>query len=138
MAIKTPEEFRESLRDDREVYIEGEKVDDVTAHPKLKVAVETAAFDYFMPEMPEYRDLAVVKDEKTGEEYSRYFFRPKTGDDLLKLVAKTLNASIRTSDVLCRIGGDEFTIILSNLKKDEDCQLIVQKITKTLTAPFIL
>ena len=43
MGIKTPEQFKESLRDGRVVYIGGEKVDDVTTHPQLKVAVETAA-----------------------------------------------------------------------------------------------
>jgi 4-hydroxybutyryl-CoA dehydratase / vinylacetyl-CoA-Delta-isomerase len=96
MGLKTPAEYKESLRDGREVYINGERVDDVTTHPQLKVAMETAAFDYEMAEMPEYRDLAVVKDEKTGEEYSRYFHHPKDGQDLLKrhelmLVASRLN-----------------------------------------------
>ena len=84
MGLKTPEEFKESLRDGRVVYIDGEKVEDITTHPQLKVAVETAATDYVMAEMPEFRDLAVVVDEKTGEEYSRYFYRPKNGEDLLK------------------------------------------------------
>jgi len=93
MALKSPEEFKESLRDGRVVYIDGEKVDDVTTHPKMKVAVETAAFDYAMAEMPEFRDLAVVKDEKTGEEYSRYFYRPQNGDDLLKRHELMLTAS---------------------------------------------
>jgi len=96
MALKTPQEYKESLRDGREVYLDGERVEDVTTHPKLKVAMETAAFDYEMAEMPEYRDLAVVRDEKTGEEFSRYFHRPKNGEDLLKrhelmLVASRLN-----------------------------------------------
>ena len=49
MGLKTPEEFRESLRDGRVVFLDGERVEDVTTHPKLKVAVETAAFDYVMP-----------------------------------------------------------------------------------------
>ncbi|MFA5316901.1 MAG: 4-hydroxyphenylacetate 3-hydroxylase N-terminal domain-containing protein, partial [Dehalococcoidales bacterium] len=65
MALKTVEEFKESLRDGRVVYIDGEIVKDVTTHPKLKIATDTAAFDYEMVEIPEYRDLAVVKDEKT-------------------------------------------------------------------------
>ncbi len=96
MALKTSEQFKESLRDGRVVYIDGEKVDDITTHPKLKIAVETAAFDYEMAEIPEFRDLAVVRDEKTGEEYSRYFYLPKSGEDLLKrhelmLMASRLN-----------------------------------------------
>jgi len=93
MALKTPEEFKESLRDGRVVYIDGEKVDDVTTHPKLKTAVDTAAFDYEMAEMPEFRDLAVVNDEKTGEPFCRYFHRPKNGDDLLKRHELMLTAS---------------------------------------------
>jgi 4-hydroxybutyryl-CoA dehydratase/vinylacetyl-CoA-Delta-isomerase len=93
MGLKSPEEFKESLRDGRVVYINGEKVEDVTTHPQLKVAVETAATDYVMAEMPEFRDLAVVVDEKTGEPYSRYFYRPKNGEDLLKRHELMLAAS---------------------------------------------
>ena len=93
MALKTPAEFKESLRDGREVYLDGERVDDVTTHPKLKVAMETAAFDYEMAEIPEYRDLAVVKDEKTGEEYSRYFHRPQNADDLWHAPRKGYHSS---------------------------------------------
>ena len=93
MALKTPKEFKESLRDGRVVYIDGEKVADVTTHPQLKIAVETAAFDYEMAEMPEFRDLAVVKDKKTGEEYSRYFHKAQNGEDLLKRHELMLTAS---------------------------------------------
>lgn len=93
MGIKTPEEFKESLRDGRVVYINGEKVDDVTTHPKLKTCVETAAADYALAEMPEYRDLAIVTDEKTGEPISRYFHQPKNGEDLLKRHELMLAAS---------------------------------------------
>lgn len=84
MGLKTAAEYRQSLRDGRVVYLKGEQVEDVTAHPALKVGVDTAAFDYEMAEMPEYRDLAVVTDEKTGEPMSRYYYTPKDSDDLLK------------------------------------------------------
>ena len=46
MAIRTPEEYRQSLRDGRRVYMFGEKVEDVTTHPILKIGTETAAGDY--------------------------------------------------------------------------------------------
>ena len=36
MAVRTGAQFLEGLRDGRKVWLEGERVADVTAHPKLK------------------------------------------------------------------------------------------------------
>jgi 4-hydroxybutyryl-CoA dehydratase/vinylacetyl-CoA-Delta-isomerase len=83
VGLITADEYRNSLKDDRVVYICGERVEDVTEHPMLKTAIETSSIDYEMPEMPEYRDLAVVTLE-SGEPVSRYYHRPADGDDLLK------------------------------------------------------
>ena len=52
MGLKTVEQYKESLRDGREVYMYGEKVKDVTTHPALKVCVETMAVDYECAELP--------------------------------------------------------------------------------------
>jgi 4-hydroxybutyryl-CoA dehydratase/vinylacetyl-CoA-Delta-isomerase len=84
MGLKSVEEYKQSIRDGRTVYMDGEKVNDVTLHPVLKVGVHTASIDYAMADMPEYRDLAIVVDEKTGEPMSRYYYTPKSEEDLLK------------------------------------------------------
>ena len=84
MGLRTPEQYKASLKDGREVYYRGEKVDDVTTHPIIGVAVEHACIDYRMSEDPKYRDLAVVTDPQTGESYSRYYYLPQNADDLLK------------------------------------------------------
>jgi len=84
MGLMTVEEYKQSLRDDRVVYLRGKRVKDVTSNPMLKVGVDLAAVDYEMAEMPEYRDLAVVAHPKTGEPISRYYYTPKNADDLLK------------------------------------------------------
>ena len=40
MGLKTPEEYIKSLKDGRVVYCNGERVEDVTTHPILKVCRE--------------------------------------------------------------------------------------------------
>ena len=84
MGLKTVEQYKESLRDDRLVYYKGERVEDVTAHPEISVCVDTMALDYQLAEEPDSRELAVVWDEELGEEISRYYHLPRNGEDLLK------------------------------------------------------
>lgn len=84
MGLRSVKEYKESLKDDRVVYICGERVKDVTTDPMLKIGVETAAVDYEMAEMPQHRDLAVAYHPQTGEPISRYYYTPKNSEDLLK------------------------------------------------------
>jgi len=96
MAIRTPEHYIESLRDGRSVYMFGEKVEDVTTHPILKINAETAAGDYVLTESPDpaIRDLFVASHPETGEPISRYFTTPKTIDDIDKRM-QMIQQSIR-------------------------------------------
>ena len=62
----------------------------------------------------------------------------RSGDDLLKEVAKRLQDCIRTTDCAARMGGDEFTLILNDLNNAEDAALIADKILQTLAEPLLL
>ena len=109
MALRTPQEYRASLQDERVIYYKGERVKDVTTHPVLGVAVQHASIDYAMAENPRYRDLAVVHDPQTGEAISRYFLLPRSSDDLLKRsqLIETATGLGRTLVVLIKeIGSD--------------------------------
>ena len=70
MVLMTAEQYKSSLKDGRTVYYRGEKIDDVTTHPIIGIAIEHASIDYEMAESDELRDIAVVKDEK-GNDFSR-------------------------------------------------------------------
>ena len=59
-----------------------------------------------------------------------------TGDQLLKGVAERLKECLRETDHLFRLGGDEFTIILTNLSLDIDVARVARKIQQTLTRSF--
>lgn len=58
------------------------------------------------------------------------------GDELLVDVAKRIKASVRSDDVVARIGGDEFAILVTDLKDDSDLAVLAEKIAEKLTAPF--
>lgn len=60
------------------------------------------------------------------------------GDQLLKIVAERLHECVREVDTVARMGGDEFTIILEGLMCEEDISSVAQRITKSLSDPFLL
>ncbi len=60
------------------------------------------------------------------------------GDNLLKEVAERLKHFTRSSDTLARHGGDEFIILIEDLKKVENIATVVEYIFSEFENPFIL
>ncbi len=58
------------------------------------------------------------------------------GDILLKEVATRLSASLRSEDIIARIGGDEFVVALVDISKNEDASIVAQKIIDNLSRPI--
>jgi diguanylate cyclase (GGDEF)-like protein/PAS domain S-box-containing protein len=59
-----------------------------------------------------------------------------TGDLLLKEVAGRLKETVRGSDAVARVGGDEFIIVLDNIDSEDNAALVAHKINVALLAPF--
>lgn len=60
------------------------------------------------------------------------------GDQLLEMVASRLKLCVRRGDTLARHGGDEFTLVLPELREREDAERIAGKILGALRQPFHL
>jgi len=64
-------------------------------------------------------------------------FGHDAGDELLQETAKKFNNLLRESDTICRLGGDEFIILLPRLKHPrENTEDVVRKIFSTFSEPF--
>lgn len=59
-------------------------------------------------------------------------FGHDVGDELLKVVADRLLACVRGLDTVCRQGGDEFFIVLSEITQAHDAQLVAEKIIRSV------
>ncbi len=60
------------------------------------------------------------------------------GDQLLQMVAERLKPIIRQVDTLARFGSDEFILLLSSLRNQQDAVLVVEKISSLMKSPFQL
>lgn len=68
--IRTGDEYRESIRDGREVWVNGERVEDVPSHPMFKPVVDIRARIYDMAHDAATQDVMTTVDAETGERFA--------------------------------------------------------------------
>lgn len=71
----TGKEFLESLKDDRQVYINGERIKDVTTHPALQNSARSIARLYDALHDPKYKDVLTSPTDTGSGGYTHKFFR---------------------------------------------------------------
>ena len=122
MGLKTPEEYIESLKDGRVVYCNGERVEDVTTHPILKVCRDWVAMDYILQSDPQYKDLLTEKDED-GELVSWALMPQKSKEDLnrlrdiVKLWARTCFGKPPGAKFVAKDGLNAVTVVSQRIDK---------------------
>jgi diguanylate cyclase (GGDEF)-like protein/PAS domain S-box-containing protein len=60
------------------------------------------------------------------------------GDQVLVEVARRLRGALRSGEVLGRVGGDEFTILLPEVKQPQDVNRVAEKIIEALSLPYLV
>ncbi|WP_078429330.1 4-hydroxyphenylacetate 3-hydroxylase family protein [Alkalihalobacterium alkalinitrilicum] len=78
----TGKEYLESLNDGRVVYLNGEKIDDVTKHPAYRNSARSYARMYDALHDPATRDILTGINEY-GDRTHKFFITPKNSEDLL-------------------------------------------------------
>jgi 4-hydroxyphenylacetate 3-monooxygenase len=95
--LRTGEQFKESLRDDRAVWVSGQRVQDVTTDPALGPGIDLIAEMFDDQFDPELQDTTTIVDTQTDERTSRSWQIPRTLDDLRRRREMTVYTSLKTA-----------------------------------------
>src|SRR5215472_14643586 len=92
MGLKTPADYVQSLRDGRVTYWDGERIDDITVHPRFQTPIKVASTDY------DYADAGrrevMTYETEDGELAHRVFQIPRSEADLERRVELMHDMSI--------------------------------------------
>src|ERR671922_1860151 len=81
----TGAEYLESLRDGREIWLYGERVEDVTTHPGFRNSARMVARLYDALHDPKSKDVLTVETDTGSGGYTHPFFRaPMSAEDLVR------------------------------------------------------
>ena len=100
----------------------------------------------FLAELDRAAELAIVRREAIAVlwlDLDRFKsvnddFGHQTGDELLADVARRVLREIRSTDVLGRMGGDEFAVLLVGVRSRAAVEAVAERITEHLRMPFSL
>jgi 4-hydroxyphenylacetate 3-monooxygenase len=103
MRARTGQQYIDGLREqEREVWLNGERVRDVTTHPGLKGGVRAIAHLYDMQHDPALREVMTYESPSSGEKVGRSFEMPATREALATRSQMMLNWARATCGMMGR------------------------------------
>jgi diguanylate cyclase (GGDEF)-like protein len=129
---------------------------DITELKRAEQRISYQAFYDVLTDLPnrvlfkDRLDLAIIHAKRNDTKIAVMFvdldgFKPINdtlghlkGDQLLREVAQRMRLNLRRGDTLARVGGDEFTVLLPDLRNPKDAAAIARKFLWSLKQPFQL
>ncbi len=109
--------------------------DELTGLPNRRLLSDRLAHSLAIAER-EQRILALLYIDLDGFKTVNDSLGHTVGDLVLIQVAQRLGARIRQADTLARIGGDEFTVVLTTLRAAKEAEMVASGLLEALSEPF--
>jgi len=113
--LMTGDDFLESLRDGRRIFLGRERVEDVTTHPAFRNAARTIAMIYDNKRAAEHRDVMACTED--GDTFSAYYLLPRRREDLQRRYETHRRIASWTHGLIGR-SPDNFPSYVSGLVMD--------------------
>ncbi len=97
-----------------------------------------------------YLEQSLARSQSSGQKVALFFidldhfkhindaYGHERGDEILQVVADRIQKVIRKTDKLCRIGGDEFTLIVDDFWQFNDLSHLSHRMLEILTQPIVI
>jgi aromatic ring hydroxylase len=112
MPIRRGEEYLESLRDGRCLWLMGQRVEDVTTHPALAGCAHSVAAVYDLQHEPAHQDLLTMPSPTTGQRVSLAYLLPRSVDELARQRRMYECLVRRTGGVAARLPQHLATVVI--------------------------
>lgn len=122
------------FRDCTEKKLKQREIEHLSYHDYLTGLYNRRFFEEELKRMNTERNLplTIMMVDVNGLKLTNDAFGHKTGDLLLKSLAEVLESECRKDDIVSRIGGDEFVVLLPKTNNDET-ELIASRIYKAVS-----
>ncbi len=108
------------------------------AHDPLTGLLRRQATQSLFENPPNKQNFCFLMMDLDGFKQANDTYGHLAGDQVLKITSDRLVQCVRSSDVICRLGGDEFLIILYNYQHQSLALEIAEKIVLSIDKPMII
>ncbi len=96
------------------------------------------ALDAALQRLPGQRGLALMYLDIDHFKAINDSLGHAAGDQVLQEFSRRIRGVLRNSDMLARLAGDEFTVILDHVNAEQDAARVAGKMLAALSAPFLI